>query len=67
MRPDIHALVNTVKDFEKLTIQAAVHGDSDAALRALIANPLGPDLSVAPKVWKRLKEEHKGLLGALDD
>jgi 6-phospho-beta-glucosidase len=67
MRPDVHALVNAVKDFELLTIQAAVHGDTDAALRALIANPLGPDLSVAPKLWQRLKEEHKGLLGALDD
>lgn len=67
MRPDIHALVNTVKDFELLTIQAAVNGDTEAAIRALIANPLGPDLSVAPKLWKRLKEEHKGLLGALDE
>jgi 6-phospho-beta-glucosidase len=67
MRPDVHALVNAVKDFELLTIQAAVHGDTDAALRALIANPLGPDLSVAPKLWQRLKDEHKGLLGALDD
>lgn len=67
MRPDIHALVTTVKDFELLTIQAAVNGDTEAAIRALIANPLGPDLSVAPKLWKRLKEEHKGLLGALDD
>lgn len=67
MRPDVHSLVTTVKDFELLTIQAAVHGDSDAALRALLTNPLGPDLSIAPKVWQRLKEEHKGLLGALDD
>jgi 6-phospho-beta-glucosidase len=56
-----------VKDFELLTIQAAVDGDADAAIQALIANPLGPDLSQAPKLWKRLKEEHKGLLGALDD
>jgi 6-phospho-beta-glucosidase len=67
MRPEMHALVNMVKDFELLTIQAAVNGDADAAIQALIANPLGPDLSQAPKLWKRLKEEHKGLLGALDD
>jgi len=67
MRPDVHSLVTAVKDFELLTIQAAVHGDSDAAIRALVSNPLGPDLSVAPKLWQRLKEEHKGLLGVLDD
>jgi 6-phospho-beta-glucosidase len=67
MRPEMHALVNMVKDFELLTIKAAVDGDADAAIQALIANPLGPDLSQAPKLWKRLKEEHKGLLGALDD
>ena len=67
MRPEMHALVNMVKDFELLTIKAAVDGDAEAAIKALIANPLGPDLSQAPKLWKRLKEEHKGLLGALDD
>ena len=67
MRPDVDALVRSVKDFELLTIQAAVEGDEDAALRALIANPLGPDLSQARAVWRRLREEHKGLLGALDD
>ena len=67
MRPDINALVRSVKDFELLTIRAAVDADEDSALRALITNPLGPDLSEAPQVWKRLKEEHRGLLGALDD
>lgn len=67
MRPDVDALVRTVKDFELLTIEAAVEGDEDAALRALLANPLGPDLSQVRSVWRRLREEHKGLLGALDD
>lgn len=67
LRPDINSLVRTVKDFELLTIRAAVDADEDAALRALITNPLGPDLSAAPGLWKRLKEEHRGLLGDLDD
>ena len=66
MRPDVNALVRTVKDFELLTIRAAVDGDEDSALRALITNPLGPDLSDAPAVWRRLQEEHRGLLGALN-
>jgi 6-phospho-beta-glucosidase len=67
MRADMDALVRSVKDFELLTIRAAVHGDEDAALRALITNPLGPDLSQAKHVWRRLREEHRGLLGAFDD
>ncbi len=67
MRPDIDALVRNVKDFELLTISAAVHGDEDAALRALLSNPLGPDLSSVKEVWKTIKTEHRGLLGALDD
>ncbi|MEY2635393.1 MAG: hypothetical protein RIS75_1333 [Actinomycetota bacterium] len=66
MRPDIDGLVRSVKDFELLTIQAAVHGDTDSAIRALITNPLGPDLSTADHLWKRLQEENRGLLGALN-
>lgn len=66
MRPDMHALVSTVKDFELLTIAAAVDGDEDAALRALLTNPLGPDLSRVRALWARVREEHRGLLGALD-
>ena len=67
MRPDIEALVKTVKDFELLTIEAAVEGDETAAIRALVTNPLGPDLSQAKEVWQTIKEEHRGLLGKLDD
>jgi 6-phospho-beta-glucosidase len=63
MRSDIDSLVRTVKDFELLTIEAAVSGDEDSALRALVTNPLGPDMSAAREVWRRLKEENQGLLG----
>ncbi len=66
MRPDMDALVRAVKDFELLTIEAAVHGDEDAAMRALLTNPLGPDLSQIKSVWKRLREVNRGLLGELD-
>jgi 6-phospho-beta-glucosidase len=66
MRPDMDALVRSVKDFELLTIDAAVHGDEDSALRALLANPLGPDLSRVKALWQRVREEHRGLLGAFD-
>lgn len=65
LRDDMDALVRTVKDYELLTVQAAVGGDEDAALRALVTNPLGPAMSQAPAVWAALKELNAGLLGAL--
>lgn len=65
LRPDVDALVRTVKDFELLTVQAAVDGDRDAAIRALVTNPLGPSINQAPRVWDRLVELNTGLLGRL--
>jgi 6-phospho-beta-glucosidase len=44
---DMLALVQHAKAFERLTIQAAVTGDRSLALRALLANPLGPDADAA--------------------
>ena len=35
-------LVAQVKTYEILTVEAAVHGDKDAAYQAMLANPLGP-------------------------
>lgn len=66
LRPDMDALIRTVKDFELLTITAAVDGDHDAALLALITNPLGPPANRAPALWARLREVHRGWLGRLD-
>ena len=63
MRNDIDSLVRTVKDFELLTIDAAVTGREDSALRALITNPLGPDISDARNVWADLKKENAGMIG----
>jgi 6-phospho-beta-glucosidase len=65
LRPDVDALIRTMKDFELLTVEAAAHGDEEAALRALVTNPIGPSMSQAPAVWKRLKEIHAGWLGRL--
>jgi 6-phospho-beta-glucosidase len=67
MRGDIDALVRTVKDFELLTIDAAVNGDEDSALRALIANPIGPDIADARALWADLKKENAGMIGAFND
>ncbi|QHM76964.1 putative 6-phospho-beta-glucosidase [Mixta theicola] len=45
--PAMNGLTQQVKDFERLTIEAAVHGDRDSALLALVTNPLIGDLSTA--------------------
>jgi 6-phospho-beta-glucosidase len=59
-------LVRAVKEYELLTIEAALGGDPSVALRALVANPLGPDEATAPAVWDRLRRDNQGLLGRLD-
>ena len=33
---------------------------------ALVTNPLGPDASLAPRVWERLRSDNAGLFGKLD-
>ena len=40
--PACFSLVAAVKMYEILTVEAAVHGDLDAAYQALLAHPLGP-------------------------
>ncbi|HEY3832375.1 MAG TPA: 6-phospho-beta-glucosidase [Acidimicrobiia bacterium] len=66
LRADVDALVRTVKDFELLTVRAAVDGDTDAARLALLTNPLGPGASAVSAVWQRLQDVHAGYLGRLE-
>jgi 6-phospho-beta-glucosidase len=40
--PVCFGLLASVKMYELLTVEAAVHGDRDAAYQALLAHPLGP-------------------------
>lgn len=42
LSPVCAGLVAHVKAYELLTVEAAVHGDRDAAWQALLTNPLGP-------------------------
>jgi len=67
MRSDIDSLVRAVKDFELLTINAALTGSEDSALRALITNPIGPDISDARELWSDLKKENAGMIGLFND
>jgi 6-phospho-beta-glucosidase len=66
LRPDVDALVRTIKDYELLTIEAATTGDEDLALLALATNPLGPGIKGARAVWDRIRRDNAGSLGALD-
>jgi 6-phospho-beta-glucosidase len=52
------ALLARVKEYELLTVEAAVHGDREAALRALQAHPLGPRADQAEQVLEDLLQTH---------
>jgi 6-phospho-beta-glucosidase len=50
-----------------LTIDAAVTGNEQSALLALLANPIGPDSSQARELWKDLRSENNGLIGLFNE
>ena len=57
-------LLRAVKAYELLTARAAVSGDHDAALQALLVHPLGPDGDQAIEVLDDLLLTHKAYLPA---
>jgi 6-phospho-beta-glucosidase len=60
--PEMHALVAHVKDYERLTIAAALSGSRSDALTALLANPLVPDLDTAQPLLDALLEVNRRYL-----
>ncbi|MBM3126945.1 MAG: 6-phospho-beta-glucosidase [Chloroflexi bacterium] len=52
-------LISAVKVCEFLTIQAAVHGDRDAAYQALLAHPLGPKADQVQAVLDDMLKTHR--------
>lgn len=54
----IRGLVQHVKAYEQLTIEAAMGGDERAALLALTANPLVPSFEKARALWNDIREEN---------
>lgn len=58
LRPELRGLLQQVKAYEELTIQAAVSGDRGKALQALVANPLVPSAAVARPLLDDLLEAH---------
>ncbi|WP_213715844.1 6-phospho-beta-glucosidase [Cedecea lapagei] len=60
--PLMNGLTQQVKDFERLTIEAAVHGDKQQALLALIANPLVADVNIAQALLDEVLASNKAWL-----
>jgi 6-phospho-beta-glucosidase len=55
-------LLAHVKAYELLTVEAAVHGDRQAAYQALLAHPLGPKADQVQATLDDLLETHKAHL-----
>lgn len=51
-------LMKRVKEYERLTIQAAAEGSYDLALKALTVHPLVPSMRVARKILNDYCEQH---------
>jgi 6-phospho-beta-glucosidase len=58
----IRGLAQAVKAYEELTVLAAVEGDEQAALQALLAHPLVPSFTVAQGLWAAIKEANRAYL-----
>jgi 6-phospho-beta-glucosidase len=52
-------LIAVIKSYELLTVEAAVHGDREAAYQALLAHPLGPKADKVQAVLDDMLETHK--------
>ena len=62
LAPEMLGLVQQMKAYERLTVRAAVDGDRDAALKALIANPLVARYNVARPLLDALLEANRAHL-----
>ena len=62
LAPEMHGLVQHAKAYERLTVQAAVSGDRQTALAALLANPLVRDYEVAEPLLEVLLEANREYL-----
>jgi 6-phospho-beta-glucosidase len=60
--PAVFGLLAQIKSYELLTVEAAVHGDREAAYQALLAHPLGPSADKVQAVLDDLLETHKAHL-----
>jgi len=59
LAPEMAGLTQQVKAYERLTVEAAIHGDRAAALKALMANPLVPSYRTAKGLLTALLEANR--------
>ena len=62
LAPEMLGLVQQVKAYERLAVKAAVEGDRDAALKALLANPLVGQYKIAKPLLDALLEANRAHL-----
>jgi 6-phospho-beta-glucosidase len=60
--PACLGLLAAVKSYELLAVQAAVHGDREAAYQALLVHPLGPPADRIQTVLDDLLRTHRDFL-----
>lgn len=60
--PACFGLLAQVKAYELLTVEAAVHGDREAAYQALLVHPLGPKADRVQAVLDDMLETHREYL-----
>jgi len=65
--PAVFGLMQQVKMYELLTVEAAVHGDRDAAFQALLTHPLGPSADKVALVLDDMLETHRAYLPQFAD
>lgn len=59
----VRGLIQHVNAYEQLTVEAAVSGDRNVALAALMANPLVPSVEVAQDLLDDIVDENQSELG----
>src|SRR5690625_2242570 len=59
---EIIGMITAVKNYEQLTVEAAVHGDENKALLALLAHPLVRDYDIAKPMLDEMLEANKKYL-----
>jgi 6-phospho-beta-glucosidase len=64
LAPEMHGLVEHAKAYERLAIEAAISGDREIALRALLANPLVPGYRAAEGLLEAIIEANGRYLPA---
>lgn len=62
MPESVRGLIQQVKAFEDLTVEAAITGSREVALAALMNNPLVPSVDVAQKILEDILRENSGYL-----